>query len=319
MKVGILQSTDFNNSYYKDSIESVQSSFPFISENHDCHHMILMNGSYRKELSIDKSYTTLIDSENRYYGSSSAVNLVCNICLNLKFDAVVIVDDDMIVAENDWLSDFIVPYADNENIVMTGINALINKSDLTNQWYVDSSNKSFDYLDAPFSFLLSHWKDLGGWDEGFIGPCSNTDFCLRTWGSNRDLFKIQNRQNFLHYSHSTNENKSPQPDLINLMTSSRDGNDLFVEKHGKDWRIKYNRTHIVESGLPMYFIDSDMGEIKHRLMTYGVNAYVARREAEKICNYPISGPNNKIESVDDLNILNIFKERILHNQTGFSD
>ena len=54
---------------------------------------------------------------------------------------MVIVDDDMIIPENDWLSDFIAPYADNENIVMTGINALINKSDLTNQWYVDSSNK----------------------------------------------------------------------------------------------------------------------------------------------------------------------------------
>ena len=90
-------------------------------------------------------------------------------------------------------------------------------------------------------------------------------------------------------------------------------NSFFLEKHGVNWREKYNRTHIVERGLPMYFIDSDVSEIKHRLYVYGVDLITSETEAKRISNYPTMGPNDKISSVSDLRIPDEIKEKIQSN------
>jgi hypothetical protein len=273
-----------------------------------------MNGPYRKKISIDKSKTSLIDSNNEYYGSSKALNIACNLALELNIDIVIIVDDDMIVPEKDWVSDFITPYFENKNVAMTGINALINKSDLTNQWYMDCNNESFDYLDTPFSMKLDDYCDLGFWDEDYNTGCGNNDYCLRVWASDKIIYKINNNHVIQHFSHSTHENPNKPDSLKRLIELTPSDNEIFLQKHGNDWRKKYKRDHIKELGLPMYFRDSGINEIYHRLLVYGVDVYSASSIANSVSNYPITGPSSKISSVDDLDLSNVLKMRIQYNK-----
>ena len=196
---------------------------------------------------------------------------------------------------------------------MTGINASILKSDLTNQWFTETDDSDFDYLDSPYALRLSDWASIGKYDESFVYTCANTDYCLRCWDNNKKLVCVKS-EDIIHYSHSTTENKSPDPLMTEMLESNKDGNELFLEKHGADWRETYNRTHIEEGGLPMYFRDSGINEIHHRLLVYGVNVSSAISIANSVCNYPITGPSSKIRSVDDLDLSNVIKMRIKYNR-----